>query len=155
MSVGSREGSQQTLLEYRKCQHFPSIFWLIHAVFFRMGVSRDAEHVGEVQNIFTSCFARQTGSACIFLPVIDWFSPISQGGGISGYGTLWWSHKCCHFLFCSPNRKCPHFPACNCLIHTAFSGRGLLGMRNTMVKPKMSLLPVLLPKQEVPAFSCL
>ena len=36
-----------------------------------MGVSRDAEHVGEVQNDFTFCFARQTGSACIFLPVVD------------------------------------------------------------------------------------
>ena len=35
------------------------------------GVSRDAEHNGEVQNGFTSCFASQTGSASIFLNVID------------------------------------------------------------------------------------
>ena len=39
--------------------------------FLRMGVSRDAEHYGEVENVVTSCFARQTGSASIFLPVTD------------------------------------------------------------------------------------
>ena len=39
--------------------------------FLRERVSRDAEHYGEVQNVITSCFARQTGSASIFLPVID------------------------------------------------------------------------------------
>ena len=41
--------------------------------FLGMGVSRDAERNGEVQNGFTSCFAHQTGSAHIFLSVIDWF----------------------------------------------------------------------------------
>ena len=35
------------------------------------GVSRDAEHYGKAHNAVTSCFARQTGSASIFLPVID------------------------------------------------------------------------------------
>ena len=39
-----------------------------------MGVSRDAEHYGEVENVVTSCFAWQTGSASIFLPVIDWLN---------------------------------------------------------------------------------
>ena len=39
--------------------------------FHKTGVSRDAEHYGEVENGITSCFARQTGSASIFLSVID------------------------------------------------------------------------------------
>ena len=57
--------------------------------FLRKGVIRDAEHYGEVKNVVTSCFARQTGSASIFLPVIDRFVPFSQEGGNSGCGTLW------------------------------------------------------------------
>ena len=57
--------------------------------FLRIGVSRDAERNGEVQNGFTSCFARQTGTASIFLPVIDLFVPFSQKGGFSGCEPLW------------------------------------------------------------------
>ena len=71
MFVGSREGSQQTLLEYRKEVSAFSCHILIDPCrFFRMG--------------FLGCWARwwsskwlhflfacQTGSACIFLPVID------------------------------------------------------------------------------------
>ena len=33
--------------------------------------SRDAKHYGKVENVVTSCFARQTGRASIFLPVIN------------------------------------------------------------------------------------
>ena len=47
-----------------------------------------------------------------------------------------------------PYRKCQLW-----LIPAVFSGRGCLGMRNTMVKPKMSLPPDLLAKQEVSTFS--
>ena len=57
--------------------------------FLKIGVSRDAERNGEVQNGFTSCFARQTGIASIFLPVIDRFVLFSQEVGYSGCGTLW------------------------------------------------------------------
>ena len=39
--------------------------------FLKIGVSRDAERNGEVQNGLTSCFVRQAGIASIFLPVID------------------------------------------------------------------------------------
>ena len=123
--------------------------------FLRKGVSRDAERKGEVQNGLTSCLARQTGSASIFLPVNDWIVPFSPKGGFSGCWTLWWSRKCRHFLFCSPNRKCQHFPVRNWFICAVFSGRGFLGITNTMTKLKMMSLPVLLAKQEVPAFSCL
>ena len=132
----------------------PYIDWSM-PFFFRIWVSRDAEHIGEVQNDFTSCFARQTGSALIFPPVIAWFNLLSQWEGFSGCGTPWWSQKCCCFLFCLPNRKCQRFPACNWLIRAIFSRRRLLWMRKAMVKLKMASLPVLLPKQEVPAFSCL
>ena len=58
--------------------------------FLRMGVSRDAEHYGEVQNAVTSWFARQKGSASIFLPVIDRFMPFSQDGGFPGIRSQWW-----------------------------------------------------------------
>ena len=34
-------------------------------------VSQDSEHYGEAKNTATPCFARQTGSDRIFLPVID------------------------------------------------------------------------------------
>ena len=98
------------------------------------GVSRDAEHNGEVQNAFTSCFSRQTGSASIFLLVIDWFMPFSQEGGFSGSRTLWWSGTCRHFLFHSLNRKSKHFPVYKWFIRAVFSWRGFLGMMNTMVK---------------------
>ena len=102
-----------------------SCLWLIGIRrFLRKGVSSDAERNGEVQNGFTSCFARQTGSAHIFLPVIDWFMLFSQREGFSGCGTLWWNPKCRHFLFCSPTKKCQYFPAYNWLIHAVFSGRG-------------------------------
>ena len=76
----------------------------------------DAERNGEVRNGFISCFARQTGSAHIFLPAIDLATQFSQGGGLSGFG---------------------------------------MRMRNTMVSPKMLLLPVFLAKQEIPASSLL
>ena len=52
-------------------------------------------------------------------------------------------------------RKCQRFPACNWSIRAVFSGRRLLWMWNAMVKLKMASLLVLLPNQEVPAFSCL
>ena len=55
--------------------------------FLRKGVSRDAERKGEVQNGLTSCLARQTGSASIFLSVIDLFAPFFQEGGFSGLRT--------------------------------------------------------------------
>ena len=67
--------------------------WLISCRFLR-GVSRDAENYGEAQNVVTSCFARQTGSACIFLPVIDWFAPFSQEGAFSGWQPKLRSLKC-------------------------------------------------------------
>ena len=76
-------------------------------------------------------------NAHIFPPVIDWSASFSQGGGFSGYETLWWSPKCCYFLFYLPNRKCHHFPACNWLIPTALKGRGFLGMTNKVRKFKM------------------
>ena len=38
--------------------------------FLQEGVSQDAEHY-EAEYVVTSCFARQTGSASVFLPVID------------------------------------------------------------------------------------
>ena len=155
MSVGSREGSQQTLLEYRKCQHFPAIYWLIHAVFSGWGFLGMLNTTVKFRMTSLPVFVSQTGSALIFQPVIDWFTLLSRGEGFLGCGTPWWSQKCRYFLFCSPNRKCQRFPACNWLICAVFSGRRFLWMRNTMVKPKMSLLPVLLTKQEVPAFSCL
>ena len=41
--------------------------------FLRKGVTRDDKHNGDIQNGFTSCFAGQTGSASVFLPVIEWF----------------------------------------------------------------------------------
>ena len=53
-----------------------------------------------------------------------------------------WSPKYCHFLFCSPNRKCQHFPAIYWLIRTVFTGHGFLGMSKTTVKSKMLALPV-------------
>ena len=39
--------------------------------FLREGVSQGANHYGEAENVVTSCFARQTGSAIIFPLVID------------------------------------------------------------------------------------
>ena len=57
--------------------------------FFREGVSRDAEHYGKAQNVFTSWFASQTGSAHIFPPLINWSASFSQGGvyqGVKHYG---------------------------------------------------------------------
>ena len=39
--------------------------------FLRKAVSLDEDHYGEVKNVVTSCFASQTGSASIFLSVID------------------------------------------------------------------------------------
>ena len=51
--------------------------------FLRVGVSRDAERNGEVQNGFTSCFACQTGSASIILPVIDFFLSRFLSKGVS------------------------------------------------------------------------
>ena len=39
--------------------------------FFRKEVSLDAERDGKVKNGITSCFAPQTGSSSIVLPVID------------------------------------------------------------------------------------
>ena len=90
--------------------------------FLREGLSRNAEHYVKAQNVVTSWFARQTGSAHIFRPVVYWFVSFSQGGGVSGCETLSWSRKCRYFLFCSPNRKCHHFPACNWLIRTVLTG---------------------------------
>ena len=62
--------------------------------YFREGLSRDAEHYGKAQNIDTSWFARQTGSAIIFPFVIDWFAPFSQEGAFSGWPTKLESLKC-------------------------------------------------------------
>ena len=39
--------------------------------FLREGVSRYTGHYDEAINVVTTCFAHQTGSAIIFLPVID------------------------------------------------------------------------------------
>ena len=39
--------------------------------FLTKGLSQDAEHYGEAQNVVTSCFASQYGSGSIFLPVIN------------------------------------------------------------------------------------
>ena len=109
--------------------------------FFQDGVFRMLSKMVKFKmTSFPVCLSNRK---CLHFPACNWFQPFSEGGGVSGYGALWWSHKCHHCLFCSPNRKCPHFPACNWSIHTVFSGRGLLEMLNTMVKPKMSLLPVL------------
>ena len=61
-------------------------------------VSLDAEPYGEAQYVVTSCFARQTGSASAFLPLIYWdaeqnfvtsyfagqFVPFSQERGFFG-----------------------------------------------------------------------
>ena len=47
------------------------------------------------------------------------------------------------------------FPAIYWLLRAVFTGWGFLGMLNTMLKFKMTSLPVLLVKQEVPVFSCL
>ena len=119
----------------------PFLYWLICAVFIQRG-SRVTEYNGWVQNVVTSCFVRQTGSASTFVPVIDWFVPFSQEGGYLGCGTLWWSPKWCHFLFCSPDRECQRFPACNLLgcgtkfrhfllcwpIRAVFTGKGFLGL---------------------------
>ena len=65
----------------------------------------------------------------------------------------WLGPKACHFLFRSPNRKWQHFLASYWLIHAIFTGRGFLGMPNTMVKSKMLSLPISLAEQEVSAFS--
>ena len=46
--------------------------------FLRQEVSLDPERNGEVKNGVTSCFAPVTGSASIFLPVIDLFAPFSH-----------------------------------------------------------------------------
>ena len=51
--------SIQNVISVSIFQHLPAL------------VFRDAERNGEVQNGFTSCFAGQTGSVSIFLPVID------------------------------------------------------------------------------------
>ena len=135
---------------------FCCLFLIDPCLFHRKGVSGNTEHNGEVQNGFTSCFDYQTGSASSFLPFLyRLICAIFIPRGFSGYRIQRLSPKCCHFLFCSPNRKCQHFRACNWLIRAVFSGRGLLGMRNTMVKPEMSSLPVLLARQEVQALFCL
>ena len=65
--------------------------------------------------------------------------------------SLWWSSKCRQFLFCLPNRKCQKLHAWNWLICAVCIGMGFLGMRNTMVNPKVWSIPVLRARQEVPA----
>ena len=85
LRYGLNHGSS---LGYRKSQ----LDWFLP--FSQGGVSRDAEHYSEAQNVITSCFARQTGSACIFLPVIDWFAPFSQEGAFSGWQPKLRSLKC-------------------------------------------------------------
>ena len=61
--------------------------------------------------ISAPCFALQIGSYNILLPFIDWSVPFSQQWVYSTWQTQWWSLKCCHFLFRSPERKSQHFLA--------------------------------------------
>ena len=46
--------------------------------FLRKGVSRDAKYYDEVENVITSCFACQTGSASIY----HWFLQIMSVGNV-------------------------------------------------------------------------
>ena len=70
-------------LPNRKCLHFPVSNWLICAIYSWRGVSQGAEHYGEVGNVVASCFASLTGSASIFLSLIDWFVRFSQEREVS------------------------------------------------------------------------
>ena len=56
--------------------------WLIYSChFLRMGVCRNDKYYGEALNIITSGFARQTGSASIFMSRSDLFMPSFQEEG--------------------------------------------------------------------------
>ena len=52
---------------------FPCHLLIDPCRFHRKWVFRDDEHYAEAQNVTTYCFVRQTGSASVLLPVIDWF----------------------------------------------------------------------------------
>ena len=56
---------------------FSSLQLLDSICFLRERASRDAKHHGDAKNVADSCFACQTGSASVFLPVIDLFVPFS------------------------------------------------------------------------------
>ena len=86
--------------------------------FLRKAVYQNAGHYGEVENVVTSCFVCQTGSASIFLLVIDWFVRLTftivfiiprnpfpeKTAQINQLRT----GKCWHFLFGEQNRKWRH-----------------------------------------------
>ena len=59
------------LLAKQEVQAFSCLQFIYLRCFHRKGVSRNAEHYGEAQDVITSCFACQTESVSLFLPVID------------------------------------------------------------------------------------
>ena len=97
----------------RNNQHLPAIYWLIHATFSGKGY---AEHKSEVHNGFIM--------ASIFLHVIDWLAPFSQGGGLSGCGTLWCAQN---VLVMLTKQDVQTFSACNWFTRVVFTGRGFSG----------------------------
>ena len=59
------------LLAKQKMQAFSFLELIYFRRYHRKVVSRDAEHYGEAQNVVTSCFASQKGSASTFLLLMD------------------------------------------------------------------------------------